>query len=182
MSGPASPYAMTNRQRSASSGARLVYGSPLCRPPSNSTKGRCMAMTATVVAAMFVAFESLIHSIPPTSRTGSSRCGSARNERSPAPSNGAGTPASCTANAAASALATLWSPRRCSSSRVISDSPPSRSSRFVASYEASAGLASENSTLRPATPRARSSTSGSSALSTHTLSARALRNSRRLSA
>src|SRR5205807_2248902 len=79
---PASPNAITSRHFLAtSSGASRVYGSPLCRPPSSSTTGRSIASTATTVEAMLVALESLIHSTPPTSRTGSSRCGSARNER-----------------------------------------------------------------------------------------------------
>src|SRR2546422_5984047 len=39
------------------SGARRVYGSPLCRPPSSSTKGRSIASTATTVDAMLVAMD-----------------------------------------------------------------------------------------------------------------------------
>src|SRR5437879_10446387 len=105
---PASPNAITSRHFLAtSSGASRVYGSPLCRPPSSSTNGRSIASTATTVEAMLVALEALIHSTPPTSRTGSSRCGSARNDRSPRAIDPGATPASRTASAAASALATL---------------------------------------------------------------------------
>ena len=151
MRGPASPYAITQRHRSPSSGARRVYGSPLCRPPSSSTNGRSIACTATNVDATLVALESLIHSTPPTSRTRSSRFGSAANERSPSASTPGATPASWAASAAASAFATLWSPSNCRSPRRISTAPPSRSTPAAASYQASAGPRSENRTRRPRT-------------------------------
>src|SRR5207249_9130554 len=38
ISSPDSPYAITSRHFSRSMGANRVYGSPLCRPPSSSTR------------------------------------------------------------------------------------------------------------------------------------------------
>ncbi len=81
----------------------------------------------------FVALLSLIHSTPPYVPTGSIRCASARKVRS-APARRArasavrcASSAAHTASAAASALATLWSPRRGSSARASSGAPPSTS-------------------------------------------------------
>ena len=91
-------------------------------------------------------------------------------------------PGSRAANAAARALATLWSPNSRSSSRPSSRSSPSRSSRRAASYHASAGTRNEKRSVRPAAPAASAKAGGSSPFSTQTLPAAAFRKSSRLSA
>ena len=53
---------------------------------------RSSAATATSVEVMLVDLESLIHSTPFTSRTGSTRCGMARNDRNPSAMRSSGAP------------------------------------------------------------------------------------------
>ncbi len=119
MTSAASPYTTAARQ-AVSSGASGAKGSPLGRPPRMMTYDPVIAWSATSAAETFVAFESLIHATSRTVATGSSRCGGGRNVVSPRAMCAAPTPALAAANAAASALATLWSPNSPNSPRASS--------------------------------------------------------------
>ena len=72
---------------------------------------------ATRVDAMFVAFESLIHKTPSTSRTSSNRCASGEKDSIAEPSGATSTSVAATTSSAASAFSTLWSPNNRSALR-----------------------------------------------------------------
>ncbi len=142
-----------------------------------------MAATATTVEATFVAFESLTHKTPPTSRTGSRRCGSARKDLKPR----------AMANASDSRPMDGQRTRQrvrdvvCAQQGELDARQEHRvfqyqRTRAAASYQASAFPSSENCNLAPATPLTMSSTARSSPFTTQACCAPAFRKSSALSA